>query len=173
MAHQKMNGLADNVGSGPEKGRTNRVPLTFCLGCGYVLSYIERNRCPECGRAFDPGDPLTYATEKNLHGLKYLAVALAGAGAMVVAIAVTIIRQQVTTALVSGAELLRNIGGVLFVVAYVVEIGVVMARGIELVLKPWEVARRQRSVGLAVAISVVVIVASPLVLLGLFQWRWQ
>src|SRR5262245_28900547 len=30
-----------------------------CLGCGYPLRGLERNRCPECGRSFNPEDPLT------------------------------------------------------------------------------------------------------------------
>jgi hypothetical protein len=31
----------------------------FCLGCGYPLRRLESNRCPECGRAFDPADART------------------------------------------------------------------------------------------------------------------
>lgn len=31
----------------------------LCLGCGYRLRDLERNRCPECGRPFDPNDPWT------------------------------------------------------------------------------------------------------------------
>src|SRR5438105_2001693 len=30
-----------------------------CLSCHYALRGLMENRCPECGRAFDPGDPRT------------------------------------------------------------------------------------------------------------------
>lgn len=30
-----------------------------CWECGYALRGLESRRCPECGRAFDPGDPAT------------------------------------------------------------------------------------------------------------------
>ncbi|HVP11387.1 MAG TPA: hypothetical protein VMV94_09410 [Phycisphaerae bacterium] len=30
-----------------------------CLGCRYPLRELTVNRCPECGREFDPGDPAT------------------------------------------------------------------------------------------------------------------
>ena len=36
------------------------APQKKCLGCGYVLDHLPENRCPECGRAFDPDDPLTF-----------------------------------------------------------------------------------------------------------------
>jgi hypothetical protein len=32
-----------------------------CLDCGYDLHGLSENRCPECGRGFDPDDPATYA----------------------------------------------------------------------------------------------------------------
>jgi hypothetical protein len=32
-----------------------------CLNCGYDLRGLPENRCPECGRAFDPGNPATFA----------------------------------------------------------------------------------------------------------------
>ena len=31
-----------------------------CLDCDYSLHNLSENRCPECGRAFDPDDPTTY-----------------------------------------------------------------------------------------------------------------
>ncbi len=30
-----------------------------CLGCGYALRGLAEARCPECGREFDPNDPMT------------------------------------------------------------------------------------------------------------------
>jgi hypothetical protein len=32
----------------------------FCRGCGYALIGLPGNRCPECGREFDPVDPHTF-----------------------------------------------------------------------------------------------------------------
>ncbi len=37
------------------------VPERYCLGCGYPLFGLPEPRCPECGRAFDPLDPSTFA----------------------------------------------------------------------------------------------------------------
>jgi phosphoribosylanthranilate isomerase len=31
-----------------------------CLECGYQLAGLQSNRCPECGRTFDPDDPATF-----------------------------------------------------------------------------------------------------------------
>jgi len=31
-----------------------------CLSCKYDLRNLSENRCPECGRVFDPNDPLTF-----------------------------------------------------------------------------------------------------------------
>src|SRR4051794_35464190 len=40
------------------------VPATteynpLCFGCGYALRGLTSDRCPECGRGFDPADPRT------------------------------------------------------------------------------------------------------------------
>ena len=32
----------------------------FCIGCRYRLTGLAANRCPECGRAFDPNDEATF-----------------------------------------------------------------------------------------------------------------
>jgi hypothetical protein len=32
----------------------------ICIHCGYQLRALTRAVCPECGKAFDPGDPLTF-----------------------------------------------------------------------------------------------------------------
>jgi hypothetical protein len=34
----------------------------YCRTCGYILDRLTRFRCPECGRCFDPLDPLTIST---------------------------------------------------------------------------------------------------------------
>src|SRR5687767_6979345 len=41
----------------PETGGTPR----YCLRCFYDLRGLPENRCPECGRFFDPDDPRTYS----------------------------------------------------------------------------------------------------------------
>ena len=33
-----------------------------CWGCGYSLRGLGENRCPECGRGFEPGDAWSYRT---------------------------------------------------------------------------------------------------------------
>jgi hypothetical protein len=35
-------------------------PVMFCRYCDYILDGLPSNRCPECGRNFDPDDPRTY-----------------------------------------------------------------------------------------------------------------
>jgi hypothetical protein len=37
----------------------------FCLECSYSLRGLAENRCPECGRAFDPDDPGTYTVKRS------------------------------------------------------------------------------------------------------------
>ena len=32
----------------------------YCLGCDYGLKGLPENRCPECGREFDPENPATF-----------------------------------------------------------------------------------------------------------------
>jgi hypothetical protein len=41
---------------------TDIAPTRFCLDCRYVLNALPEDRCPECGRPFDPQVPSTYAT---------------------------------------------------------------------------------------------------------------
>ena len=41
------------------------TPSRYCLGCRYPLDFLPGNRCPECGRPFDPADPATYTTSPN------------------------------------------------------------------------------------------------------------
>jgi hypothetical protein len=35
--------------------------MPYCLGCAYVLDGLKINRCPECGRVFDPDDASSYS----------------------------------------------------------------------------------------------------------------
>ncbi|MCP3902759.1 MAG: DUF2007 domain-containing protein [Planctomycetes bacterium] len=34
-----------------------------CIGCGYRLDGIRSRQCPECGKVFDPDDPLTFVIQ--------------------------------------------------------------------------------------------------------------
>lgn len=36
-------------------------PTKYCWGCSYALVGLGENRCPECGRRFDPGSPRTFS----------------------------------------------------------------------------------------------------------------
>jgi len=37
------------------------LPTGYCLHCNYPLTGLPDPRCPECGSAFDPSDPVTFA----------------------------------------------------------------------------------------------------------------
>jgi hypothetical protein len=41
----------------------------LCLGCNYPLRGLVSARCPECGRPFDPADPITLNLGRPLGGL--------------------------------------------------------------------------------------------------------
>lgn len=38
----------------------NSALQRYCLDCAYSLIGLPENRCPECGREFDPADPRTF-----------------------------------------------------------------------------------------------------------------
>jgi len=42
----------------------------FCRGCGYALIGLPGNRCPECGRDFDPANPHTFLTHPRRVALR-------------------------------------------------------------------------------------------------------
>lgn len=44
----------------PEQRDGEHAPRVFCSACGYPLTFLAEQRCPECGQAFDPNDPDTY-----------------------------------------------------------------------------------------------------------------
>ncbi len=43
-------------------------PAMYCRTCGYILAGLSRNRCPECGRPFNPADPRTFRRKPLLSG---------------------------------------------------------------------------------------------------------
>jgi len=55
------------------------TPHKRCLDCGYILAGLPENRCPECGRGFDPHDSGTYLTRVR-DGRPYFVAALIAAG---------------------------------------------------------------------------------------------
>lgn len=40
----------------------------LCLGCGYNLDHLPENRCPECGRLFDPDDVRSFGPRETIGG---------------------------------------------------------------------------------------------------------
>lgn len=55
---------------------TSDGPTTFCRECGYPLRGLANDTCPECGIAFNPGDPRTYATTPRSYGRQALRLAV-------------------------------------------------------------------------------------------------
>ncbi|MBI1825005.1 MAG: hypothetical protein HY287_12420 [Planctomycetes bacterium] len=81
----------------PEKSallpyQTLEQPMINCLDCGYCLDGLERPgvwkdeyRCPECGRAFHPSNPQSFAINNSRgrprrSGSLFLSVSLIGLG---------------------------------------------------------------------------------------------
>ena len=56
--------------------------MMSCLDCGYDLRGLPENRCPECGRAFDPSNSATFLC-RQADGRKYLAAAVFGLFVMI------------------------------------------------------------------------------------------
>ncbi len=36
-------------------------PSRYCLKCRYCINFLVQNKCPECGRVFDPADSKTFS----------------------------------------------------------------------------------------------------------------
>ncbi len=64
-----------------------------CLGCGYQLKHLPENRCPECGRTFDPDDDKTYVG-KLVDGWKYLLAAVGAGLAMFAPLVVVLLNER-------------------------------------------------------------------------------
>ena len=39
------------------------LSMIYCLGCSYCLEGLTKNRCPECGRRFNPMDGNSFAAQ--------------------------------------------------------------------------------------------------------------
>lgn len=56
-----------------------KIAISFamrCLSCRYDLSHLTEQRCPECGRAFDPSDPATFESEATKQTIRSWAAGL-------------------------------------------------------------------------------------------------
>lgn len=51
-----------------------------CLSCGYSLDGLHEHRCPECGKTFDPDDPLTHDANRRLLRTARLCLWIAAGG---------------------------------------------------------------------------------------------
>ena len=49
----------------------------YCRGCSYPLNFLPENRCPECGRDFDPADPKTFKKLQRRPWLKWFTLLFA------------------------------------------------------------------------------------------------
>lgn len=52
---------SDHAISPPDPADTAK----YCMGCYYALSGMAGNRCPECGRGFDPADRRTWSASPS------------------------------------------------------------------------------------------------------------
>ncbi len=56
-----------------------------CLDCSYILDGLPKDRCPECGRVFDPANPTTFVMDQSRghpvrSGMPYLVAVFVGIG---------------------------------------------------------------------------------------------
>lgn len=71
-------GIRHAARAAPRTGSSTLVCM-HCLACRYALTGLSVPRCPECGRAFDPRDPSTYAVDETQRRPRWPAVlAIAG-----------------------------------------------------------------------------------------------
>jgi hypothetical protein len=47
-------------------------PTMWCMNCGYALDGLSENRCPECGRRFDPRKRRTFRRSPRLLSVPFL-----------------------------------------------------------------------------------------------------
>src|SRR6266550_8871915 len=67
---------------------TEQVPgIALCLDCNYSLRGLAIRRCPECGREFDPDQPLSFNSGRPLNWLDRKLLAPLGAPTLALIIA--------------------------------------------------------------------------------------
>jgi hypothetical protein len=79
-----------------------------CLGCGYILDGLPENRCPECGRAFDPSDLRTYLS-KTYSGRPFLALAIVFASLWAIGVTVSLLEDAGIVELTGWPQLLLGL----------------------------------------------------------------
>ena len=45
-------------------------PTRWCMQCSYPLNAVTDNKCPECGKPFDPDDRSTFVTDLEEHKIR-------------------------------------------------------------------------------------------------------
>lgn len=76
-------------------------PSMYCRRCCYALHGLSENRCPECGTAFDPTDPETFALppdrQQRIAAIAGRSVAWAGAAQFVAPLALAYFTDSLNT----------------------------------------------------------------------------
>ncbi len=62
MADEGADGVRIDHSPPPE------APTMHCMGCHYPLDGLQEHRCPECGRPFNPAQPLSFYRPRQLTG---------------------------------------------------------------------------------------------------------
>ena len=122
-----------------------------CLGCGYILDGLPENRCPECGRPFDPGDPSTYLTSRP-SGRGYLVAAIASLGMLTLPLLALALATRTDWYIASRASRLLDFVLVLTWSCGVVLAGVVCVHSIRLLRRPAHLVERRLSLVGAIAL---------------------
>ncbi len=76
-------------------------PSMYCRKCGYQLAGLSENRCPECGRPFDPSNPRTFLRHPKgwrvrqwLRRIAWGLLALAVASAIALAVTIAVLHSR-------------------------------------------------------------------------------
>ncbi len=156
----------------PDPG-PNSAAHKKCLGCAYILDYLPENRCPECGRAFDPEDPATFRIGRYRSGTSLLTWACIGSLLLlplfIYAISYTLGKGNSVAFVETPIMLLLSCG---FPVGFVIEVIVALA-----VSRARRRGRRCRSLTMAgwVAAGSLTVLALFMILGSLVEWianRW-
>ncbi len=122
-----------------------------CLGCGYNLRGLPENRCPECGRTFDPDDPQSYVS-KLRSGRVYLAAAIGGLAAMAIPLA---------AAKLGDLEVIRSSAALLllapFMVGGLAAEAIVLDASVRALRRPPELVQYRKAMVVALLISLIVV----------------
>lgn len=148
----------------------NSEPSRFCQRCAYPLDGLGENRCPECGRPFDPEDSETFDGPRARIGHRHLIAALVGLGVLCVSFVIAGLASQMhAKALAAGAWApgardqwlaWQDMWFVTFAGAYLFEAGVLIAC-LGTLGSHRKRACRKRSLWIAMFISIVFWISCP------------